>query len=127
MITGVEHIAVFANDPESLRDWYARVFEFRIVKENDAKGTFWLQAPDGMLFELKRAEKSSTDRHEKLSGINHFALETDRFDDAVALLKAEAVDVLMEPTISATGGSTFFFRDPEGNIVQLIYRSQPFF
>ena len=127
MITGVEHIAVFSSNPESLSDWYARVFGFTIVKENGAKGTYWLQAQDGMLFELKRAEKNGGEHDEKGSGINHIALMTDRFAETVARLKAENVEIIMNPTISATGGKTFFFRDPEGNIFQLIYRSQPLF
>ncbi|MGI9536222.1 MAG: VOC family protein [Desulfocapsaceae bacterium] len=127
MITGVEHVAIFSSNPESLKDWYERVFEFKIVKENDAKGTYWLQAPDGMLFELKRAEKNCQECGEKISGIRHIALMTDRFEETVSRLKREKVKIVLNPTISATGGKTFFFRDPEGNIFQLIYRSQTFF
>lgn len=127
MITGVEHIAVFSSNPVLLRDWDARVFEFKIVKENDAKGTYWLQAPDGMLVELKRAETNCKECDEKVSGIRHTTLMTDSFEETVARLKAEDVEIILNPTVSATGGKTFFFLDPEGNIFQLIYRSQPLF
>ena len=127
MISGIEHIAIFSSTPESLRDWYARVFGFRIVKENETKGTYWLQAPDGMLFELKRTSENGSSEGDKASGIRHIALTTDRFEEEVARLEAEGVEVVSSPTISATGGKTFFFRDPEGNIFQLIYRDKPFF
>ena len=127
MIIGVEHIAIFSSTPESLRDWYARVFGFRIVKENERKGTYWLQAPDGMLFELKRTSENLSLESDKGSGIRHIAIATDRFEEEVARLEAEGVDVVSGPTVSATGGKTFFFRDPEGNIFQLIYRDKPFF
>lgn len=127
MITGVEHIAVFSNTPETLKDWYEKVFEFRIVKENHTKGTYWLQAPDGMLFELKRTAGKTNESDEVISGLNHIALTVDNFEETVDRLKRYQVDMIMEPTISATGGKTCFFRDPEGNIFQLIYRSEPFF
>ena len=127
MITGVEHIAIFSSNPESLRDWYARVLDFRIVKENDSRRTYWLQTSDGMLFELKRADKNCKEYDEKVSGLRHVALATDSFEGDVAHLKSEGVDIISEPTISATGGKTFFFRDPDGNIFQLISRSQPLF
>jgi len=125
MITGVEHIAIFSNTPETLKDWYEKVFEFRIVKENDIKGTYWLQAPDGMLFELKRATRKNNESDEALSGLRHIALTVDNFEETVDRLKKYQIEMIMEPALSATGGKTCFFRDPEGNIFQLIYRSLP--
>lgn len=127
MIIGIEHIAIFSNTPESLKDWYAQVFEFKIVKEHVVKGTYWLQAPDGMLFELKRAAARSNESGDNISGIRHIALIVDKFEETVDKLKSYQVEMILEPTISATGGKTCFFRDPEGNIFQLIYRSEPFF
>ena len=127
MISGVEHIAIFSGNPESLRDWYARVFGFRILKENEARRTYWLQVSDGMLFELKKEEHKSTEQGDKVGGLRHVALTTDSFEETVAQLNKERVEIIMNPTISATGGKTFFFRDPDGNIFQLISRSKPFF
>ena len=127
MIIGVEHIAIFSRNPESLRDWYVRVFGLRIVKENERKGTYWLQAPDGMLFELKRTDEHGAQQSTKAGGLRHIAITTDSFEEEVERLETEGVEVVSRPTISATGGKTFFFRDPEGNIFQLIYRAEPFF
>ena len=127
MITGVEHIAIFSKDPTFLKDWYAEVFKFKVVKENAVKGTYWLQAPDGMLFEVKQATRAHNDDDEQLSGLNHIALTVDDFEEAVDRLKGFGIAVITEPTLSATGGKTFFFRDPDGNIFQLIYRARPFF
>lgn len=127
MITGVEHIAIFSNTPESLKDWYEKNLGFRVVKENVAKGTYWLQAPDGMLFELKRATRKNNESDETVSGLRHIALIVDNIEETVDRLKRYQVEIITEPTISATGGKTCFFQDPEGNIFQLIYRSEPFF
>ena len=127
MIVGIEHIAIFSKTPESLKDWYEKVFEFRIVKENVAEGTYWLQAPDGMLFELKRATSENSESDEAISGLRHIALTVDNFEETVDRLIRYKIEIIKEPTISATGGKTCFFRDPEGNIFQLIYRSEPIF
>ena len=127
MITGVEHIAIFAKDPAFLKDWYAEVFKFKVLKGDVVRGTYWLQTPDGMLFELKRASSVEEDSDENLGGLRHVALTVDNFEEAVEILKRHEVEVITKPTISATGGKTMFFRDPEGNIFQLIYRSKPLF
>ena len=86
-----------------------------------------MQAPDGMLFEVKQAATISSEHDEQLSGLRHIALTVDDFEETVDRFKSFGVVVITEPTISATGGKTFFFRDPEGNIFQLIYRAERFF
>lgn len=80
-----------------------------------------------MLFELKRATRENDESGEAVSGLRHVALTVDNFEETMDRLKRYQVDIIMEPTVSATGGKTCFFRDPEGNIFQLIYRSEPFF
>ena len=124
MVKGIEHIAVFAKDTAALKDWYIKMFEFRVVYDN-GKGTFFLMAPDGAMIEFVKAGEDGGVIGDKVSGIRHLALSVDDFEGMVNKLMAEKVEVVTEPAVSPAGIKTFFFRDPEGNVLHLIYRPQP--
>lgn len=126
MITGIEHIAISAQDSRALTDWYIRVFDFNQVYDN-GKGTYFLALADGSMIEII---KSTTDK-EKLApnqhGIRHIALSVNNFDAMVSKLKTEGVEELPELSINTDNVKTYFFRDIEGNILHLIYRENPLY
>jgi glyoxylase I family protein len=124
VIKGIEHVAIFAKDTAALKDWYIKMFEFRVVYDN-GKGTYFLMAPDGAMIEFVKTGENGGVVGDKVSGIRHLALSVDNFEEMVDKLLAEKVKVVSEPAVSAAGIKTFFFRDPEGNVLHLIYRPQP--
>lgn len=124
MITGIEHIGVFAKDTEALKNWYIKLFDFKTVYDN-GKGTFFLKAPDGSMIELVKTAEDGGVLGDKVSGIRHLAFSVDNFEEMVDKLKAENVEVVTDAVVSAKGIATFFFRDPEGNVIHLINRPEP--
>jgi catechol 2,3-dioxygenase-like lactoylglutathione lyase family enzyme len=124
MVTGIEHIAVAAKDTAALKDWYARLFGFRQVYDN-GKGTYFLKAQDGAMIEFIKCAEDVGILPEKASGIRHLAIAVDDFEGMVDILTRENVEVVTAPTVAPNGIKTFFFRDPEGNILHLIFRPQP--
>lgn len=126
MIQGIEHVGVLAKDTAALRDWYNRLFGFRTVYDN-GKGTYFIMAPDGSMLELIKEEEAAPAGGLKTGGLRHLALkvtDTD-FEPLVAQLKKEQVVVVTDAAVSSSGVKTFFFRDPEGNILHLISRPKP--
>ena len=125
MITGIEHIAVCVKDTAALKDWYVKMFDFKVVYDN-GKGTYFVAAPDGSMIEIIVADKDTGKCEPSDSGVRHFALSvTDEgFDKMVEKLKAEGVEVVTDVK-EKNGIKTFFFRDIEGNIFHLIYRPNP--
>lgn len=125
MITGIEHIAVCARDTAALKDWYVKMFDFKVVYDN-GKGTFFVAAPDGSMIEIIAADKDMGKNEPNDSGVRHFALSVtdDGFEKTVEKLKAEGVEVVTDVK-EKNGIKTFFFRDIEGNIFHLIYRPNP--
>jgi len=124
MITGIEHIGVFAKDTEALKDWYIKLFDFKTVYDN-GKGTFFLKAPDGSMLEFVKTQEDGGIVGDKVSGIRHLAFSVDNFEEMVEKLSDANVQVVSEAVVSAKGIKTFFFRDPEGNVIHLINRPQP--
>lgn len=125
MITGIEHIAVCAKDTAKLKDWYIKMFDFKVVYDN-GKGTYFVAAPDGSMIEIIVAGKDTGKSELSDSGVRHFSLSVteDGFDKMVEKLKAEGVEIVTDVK-EKNGIKTFFFRDIEGNIFHLIYRPEP--
>lgn len=124
MITGLEHVAIFAEDTAALKDWYVKVFEFKVAYDN-GKGTFFLRMPDGSMIEICKQTEANRKDGISVGGLRHLAFYVDDFNEMVERLKAENVEVVTDATTSASGVSTFFFKDPEGNISHLINRKNP--
>ncbi len=124
MITGIEHLAIISEDTKRLSDWYKRVFDLECVYDN-GKGTYFLAFPDKSMIEFIPALETAAKPAEKLVGVRHVAFSTDTFDETVALLKAEGVEIIHDAATSAKGISTFFFRDIDGNVMHLIDRPEP--
>ena len=122
MITGIEHIAVCAKDTLKLKDWYVKMFDFKVVYDN-GKGTFFVAAPDGSMIEIIASGEDVGKCQPADSGVRHFALSVteDGFDKMVEKLKAEGVEIVTDVK-EKNGIKTFFFRDIEDNIFHLIYR-----
>lgn len=127
MVLGMEHLAVVSEDTAALKDWYLEAFGGKIVYDN-GKGTYFLAFPNGDMIEFIMAEKPAPEDEPKMAGIRHIALAVDEpgFDELVAKLKADSkVKEVTDVSVSAKGIKTYFFRDPDGNIMHLIYRPVP--
>lgn len=125
MITGIEHVAICAQDTVALKDWYVEMFDFDVVYDN-GNGTFFVAAPDGSMLEVMPAASPTPHATPNDGGIRHFALSISPccFDKMVARLKGAAVDVVAD-VVEKNEVKTFFFRDIEGNIFHLICRPKP--
>ena len=126
MIIGIEHVAIVAKNVTDLKDWYVKMFGFDTVYDN-GKGTYFLKASQGSMIEIFGAEENGAITGPKGSGLRHIALTVAEveFDLMVTKLKNAKVEVVTDAATALNGVKTFFFRDPEGNILHLIYRPQP--
>lgn len=126
MIKGIEHIGICAKDTDALKDWYVRLFGFKVIYENNkAPKTYFLYVNDGSMIEIYPSNTSSGDYDNKVKGIRHLALIPENFDEVCKLLSDNNVEILEEAKTSSTGVKTIFFKDIEGNILHLIDRPEP--
>ena len=126
MITGIEHVAIFSNDTAKLKDWYIKMFDLKQVYDN-GKGTYFLKAKNGFMIEFVMGEDGDVPKDHTKKGLRHiaFSVSVSDFEGAVAKLQSEKVDVVTKAAISDKGIGTFFFRDPDGNVLHLISRPMP--
>jgi catechol 2,3-dioxygenase-like lactoylglutathione lyase family enzyme len=128
MNIAIEHIAIPATNPVTLKSWYERVLGAREVFNNGKMPpTLLISLPGGGWLEIYGAEKPLPERgNNKLQGFRHLALRVDSIDAAKAELKQRGVNFTEEIRPAAGGGRVLFFEDREGNLLHLVERPADF-
>jgi len=125
MITGIEHIAIYANDSKKLTDWYVENLNAKVVFQNDA-GVYFIAFSDKSMIEIcPNANENNIPTELTVPGLRHIALAVDDFDATVEAIKKLDVEIVEDVVKFPNGVGTLFFRDIEGNILHLIGRKTP--
>ncbi|MCX6900076.1 MAG: VOC family protein [Verrucomicrobia bacterium] len=130
MFKGIEHIGILARDSAALARWYRETLGWAVVLDNkETPPAFFLATKNGGLIEIIPCKKAWPETTPALSdpGLRHLAIVVDDFDKAYAVLQAKKVNFIEPPKEGAGGAKVVFFRDPEGNILHLIYRPAPLY
>lgn len=124
MIKAIDHIGICSKDTTSLSDWYINVLGFKIVKVNTDKvpHTYFVGVENCQI-EIFSSDEESDPTEKKVQGLRHIAMVPNNFEECVEGLKKKGVSVIDDARTSAVGTKTFFFRDPEGNIIHLFTKS----
>jgi glyoxylase I family protein len=128
MFTGFEHAAIAARDSKGLAEWYRRVIGLQVIYDNhNSPPTYLLQAPDGTVLEILPATEGEESKYgQRQVGLRHLALTVTDFDAALSYLKNEGIDEFFDSRQSEES-KLIFFRDPEGNILHLMWRAVPLY
>ncbi|MCL2791642.1 MAG: VOC family protein [Spirochaetaceae bacterium] len=126
MITGIEHLAIFSGNTTELKDWYIKMFDFKQVYDN-GKGTYFIKAQNGFMIEFIMGTAGEIPKDHTEKGLRHVAISVslNDFESMTKKLQAVNVDEITKPAVSDKGVGTFFFRDPDGNVLHLIARKEP--
>jgi glyoxylase I family protein len=126
MFSGFEHTAIAAYDSKNLADWYIRMFNLQVVHNNGkTPPTYLLKAPDGSVIEILPATSGERITYDQTQpGLRHVALTVTDFDAALAYLKEQGVGQFFDSRQSEES-RLIFFRDPEGNVLHLMWRAKP--
>ena len=123
----LEHAAIFADDQEALVDWYCTTLGFELISKGDLGNQltyYFLGLPGGALLEILPSNKKS--RSKKVpddAGIGHLAFLVEDFEGMCQSLREKGLDL---GTVGERpdGTKLVFFPDPEGNLLQLVYRTK---
>ncbi len=125
MIKSIEHVAVVTTDVERAARFYTEVLGFREVGrlETSHSGTIVFVSLNGTQVELFGGGKPrGSEQAERTVGYTHIALRVEDIDGEYARLKALGVRFHMEPATVDAGLRVAFFRDPDGNPIELFQR-----
>ena len=122
MFTGIEHFAIASPNPKRLAEWYVGTLEFEISYEY--AGNYFVEAQNGALIEIVPAEGERSQSGMRSPGMRHIAIAVEDFEGAQSTLASQGVKFEGEP-YQVQGNRLVFFKDPDGNLLHLIWRQQP--
>ncbi len=122
-VKGIDHPAVAAADVEGLASWYCAVLGYE-KHHLDPRPIWLLKADDGTLLEILPKDHTPRPVRTNLTpGWSHLAFKVADIQAAIEHLDRHQIR-WSSPLSPATGGGkvrTFF--DPEGNVLQLVERT----
>lgn len=124
----IEHLAIYCEDLDLLRDFYAGYFGFECGSryENKAKGfsSYFLRSKEGgarlELMHLPKLPKGGVSN--KCLGLAHIAISVGskkHVDLLTEKLRSDGFKVLSEPRTTGDGYYESAVADPEGNYVEI--------
>lgn len=123
MYHGLDHLALCASDPAALARWYCDHFGFREVSNTGATPpTIFIQGECGSAIEVMPAQTPPARGEFFDWGWRHIAIITTDFDAAMTQLAQLGVELVGPERTPIGGGRLQSFRDPEGNIAQILWR-----
>jgi catechol 2,3-dioxygenase-like lactoylglutathione lyase family enzyme len=127
MNRGIDHIAVAVKDPRAWAQWVCDHLRFRVVSDNGKDPpTLLIGSDSGSLIEVMPNNDRYPPPRENLDhGISHIAFRVRDLNAVYAALKPHVED-LTELRPAAGGGTTCFFRGPEGIPLQVVERPEDF-
>ncbi len=120
---GIDHPAVAAADVDALAEWYSATLGYAKVFRHE-KPVWILRAADGTLIEIM--PRDATPRPERTTwtpGWSHVAIRVSDFAAAERLLDERGVAWTGEVSQAVGGGKVRNFTDPEGNLLQILQRT----
>lgn len=126
----LHHLALWSRRIELLRDFYTTYFDGRAGEkyENPAKGfeSYFVAFADGGSLELMRRTDVTAPNAVPHLGLAHFAFgceSRDEVDRLTERLRADSHPVLGEPRTTGDGYYESAVSDPDGNLVELVYKA----
>lgn len=117
----IEHLCINALQKFELKSWYQKMFGFSSIFINGEESTF-IRSKNGFIIEFVDAEVPENSLDKNVTGFRHLAFSVDSIDDIEEKLKAMNLAITGKSESDAT--KMLFFRDPEGNLIQIVARRQ---
>lgn len=122
----IEHIAVWVNDLEKIREFYVKYFnaESNEIYRNTKKGfsSYFLSFASGSRLEIMKRDvinKSVQDEH---LGFVHLAFSVgsrEKVDELTEILRKDGYTILGEPRTTGDGYYESVIADPENNKIEI--------
>ena len=115
--TGLRHVALNVARLEETERFYTELLGMQVEWRPDPDNVYLTSGNDNLA--LHRAEPGDCRQH--LDHIGFIIPEPDQVDQWYAFLSANDVEIFKPPRTHRDGARSFYCRDPDGNVVQIIY------
>ncbi|MGH7914798.1 MAG: VOC family protein [Candidatus Binataceae bacterium] len=115
---GMRHLALRVNDVARAVEFYARVFGMRVVWQPDPDNAYLSSGCDNLALHRGAAGDSSA------GALDHLGFVVPTVADLEAgwrWAEAERLDIVHPLRHHRDGSVSFYIRDPDGNVIQLLF------
>jgi len=121
---GLRHLALNVRDLDAMRRFYGELLGFAVEWEPDPDNVYMTSGLDNLA--LHRAKRSLPPGAAPASeqALDHLGLivrDAEDVDRWAAFLESKGVALDAKPRTHRDGARSCYFRDPDGNTVQIIY------
>jgi catechol 2,3-dioxygenase-like lactoylglutathione lyase family enzyme len=117
---GVRHLALRVRDLKRSLDFYTRIMNMHIEWQPDADNAYLTSGSDNLALHQSPAAGPA----EPTGALDHFGFlvaTPDEVDGWARDLEARGVELVQQPKTHRDGARSIYFRDPDGNLIQLLY------
>src|SRR3990170_6176032 len=116
----VKETCLYVNDLERIRKFYHEILELPIINYEPGKHIFFRLGSSVLLcFNPEDSKTKVTPPPHYGGGKQHVAFEVSNYDKAKIEIKAKGLTIIDEVTWKS-GAESFYFEDPEGNILEIL-------
>jgi len=116
---GLRHLALNAHRLEEMKRFYVDLLGFAIEWEPDADNIYLSSGIDNLA--LHRAAQASDGQPSPLDHLGLIVRSPDDVDRWAAFLESRGVVIDARPRTHRDGARSCYFRDPDGNRIQIIH------
>jgi catechol 2,3-dioxygenase-like lactoylglutathione lyase family enzyme len=116
---GLRHLALNVQDPAAMKRFYVDLLGFAIEWEPDADNVYLSSGIDNLAL-----HKASAPRAREGNALDHLGLivrEAADVDRWAEFLESRGIAIEAKPRTHRDGARSCYFRDPDGNVVQIIH------
>ena len=117
---GMRHLALNVNHLESTLDFYTRLIGMKVEWQPD-ENNYYLTSGNDNLALHRGKEVIEAGSAQSLDHLGFIIDTRDEVVDWFNFLKQEKIEMLTEVKDHRDGARSFYCKDPDGNVVQMIY------
>ncbi len=115
---GLRHLALTVSDVERSREFYVRVFGMRVVWQPDAENVYMSSGCDNLA--LHRGDAGDRAR-QSLHHLGFVAATVKDVEDGYEWARHNGIEIAQPLRKHRDGSVSFYLRDPDGNVIQVLY------
>jgi glyoxylase I family protein len=120
----LEHFAIYAADTPALKDFYVEALGLRVIVTGDGTPPGYFLADDaGMALEIIGRPEGEPAVNQRW--VCHLAFRVDDYAATHAALERRGIVFESDTAVDNAALKTAFFKDPEGNRCQIVWRNPP--
>jgi catechol 2,3-dioxygenase-like lactoylglutathione lyase family enzyme len=116
---GVRHLALRVRNLKRSLDFYTRIMNMRVEWQPDADNAYLTSGSDNLALHQVSAVAETT-----AAALDHFGFlvaTPDEVDLWARDLTSRGIELVQQPKTHRDGARSIYFRDPDGNLIQLLY------